>query len=311
MFKFEIEDNQKLEEIIDTKFYLILSDQLGWKIHATEKAFYWINAFISSCSFLYQKKPYISHSWIIGTDEDCFISPSDGRWTLYQGKYLTTYINLENFNIITLLKQDCNNIENSNILQMILAFYGIFYCACEFGGLPVHAALLKYHNNGILIPALSGTGKSTCAQRISYPWQDLSDDMALILPDNKGSYYAYPIPTWSKIMTNPDNKFTWQVSNGVPLSGIFFLSQADYDSVEDIGNGLSATKLYSSSRQVMELMFTWSDMEKEAIKRWRERLFFNACIISQSVPSYSLYATLKGSFWKNIENTLISPGIKK
>lgn len=174
--------------------------------------------------------------------------------------------------------------------------------AIEDGGLPFHAALVTKNGNGFLIAGKSGAGKSTCCQRIPYPWNTLCDDEALIVKDKKDDkYYCHPLPTWSDYLENRAEN-TWDVQYSVPLKAIFNVEQAETDQTLPLGLGIAATGMYESAAQIC--MRYWFNGVQEESRREKRLVFENACDMAKKIPAYTLRATLNGRFWEEMERVI-------
>jgi SynChlorMet cassette protein ScmC len=167
---------------------------------------------------------------------------------------------------------------------------------------PVHAALAKLNNQGILIAAAGGTGKSTCSVRFPTPWQAMADDNALIVKKQAtNEFHVHPMPTWSDHLWS--EKFsTCNTSSSVPLKAIFFLKQSAQDKVTPMIKSISTHKIFVCFKQIWENSMT--KLNKAEKIKMGHQLFNNACDLSDNIPCYTLEATLDGQFWKEIEQVL-------
>ena len=173
-----------------------------------------------------------------------------------------------------------------------------FYRHCLMhGGLPVHASSAHMNQSGIIIASSGDTGKTTTVRRLPKPWLELADDVALLLP-NGDEVNLYSLPTWSEFIHGRDKNATWDVKNGVKLSGIFFLEQSTEDHAERISVPLSMMSLYKSSMEAI------GDVEEDISTNVKTNIFEIASNISAKVPSFLLRATLTGKVWESIESAL-------
>jgi SynChlorMet cassette protein ScmC len=169
------------------------------------------------------------------------------------------------------------------------------------GGVLMHGALAERDGRGVILAAPGGTGKTTASDRLPVPWRSLCDDTTLIVPDQKGNYWAHPWPTWSRFVDGGPGG-SWPVQNAVPVKGIFFLAQASGDRVEKIGPGQAVSLLGECAGQVSTFMAPglW---KKELDALYLER-FNNLCSLARVVPAHVLHICLTGTFWQEIEHTL-------
>ncbi len=167
---------------------------------------------------------------------------------------------------------------------------------------PIHAALASLNNQGILIAAAGGTGKSTCSSRFPAPWQALSDDNALIVKNsNSNQFYAHPMPTWSDHLWS--EKFsTCNCSHAVPIKAIFFLEQAKQDGAMLLPPAIAIHKLFGSFKQIWENYF--KKLPQPAKIAMSRNIFDATGEIVKAVPCYTLKATIDGNFWQVIESLL-------
>jgi len=184
---------------------------------------------------------------------------------------------------------------------MVRCLSPIYHEAVLSGGLHLHAALLEYRGNGVLIAASSGKGKSTCCSRVNSPWRPICDDNVLVVIGEDGRFYAHPLPTWSEFFDRVSER-TWRVESYLPLSAIFFLEQDMKNKTLSIGRGHAVVLLTEFSTQFFNI---YSTSREETEKRTYNKLVFqNACRLADAVPSYILQASIEGWFWKEMEQVL-------
>ena len=157
---------------------------------------------------------------------------------------------------------------------------------------------------GVLLAGRSGVGKSTASARLPHPWRALSDDATLVVCDGQGTYWAHPWPTWSRFFGDEagDGSDTWDVQRAVPLRAIFVLEQGEEDRVEPLGPGHTLALLAELARQTStHLIRGWPLDEMAAFHRQR---FENLCALVRAVPAYTLYVSLNGAFWEEMERAI-------
>jgi SynChlorMet cassette protein ScmC len=174
------------------------------------------------------------------------------------------------------------------------------------GGLPLHSALIEKEGMGMIIAAPSGTGKSTCTNRIHLPWKAMCDDEVLIVRDKNDIYHSHPFPTWSRF-NKLEPREIWNVQSHVPISAIFFLKKSQKDDVTPISFSQSALLIYKLSLPVFSRILGSINPEEQV--RIKKLIFENACDIAKNIPSFILDATLTGKFWEVIDKALsMKPG---
>lgn len=169
------------------------------------------------------------------------------------------------------------------------------------GGLLLHGALAERDGYGVILAGPGGVGKTMASQRLRPPWRALCDDMTLVVRGAEGGYWAHPWPTWSRFMFGKPGG-SWDVQHAVPLKGIFFLSQAQEDSLDTIGMGQACSQLVELSEQTSGALL--SNIRGDEMRKFRMRRFENICALQGAVPSYHLSLSLGGPFWRKIEKTI-------
>lgn len=187
------------------------------------------------------------------------------------------------------------------LFKMAQSVFPIYMGTLSQGGLPFHSALIEKNGKGIVISAPGGTGKSTCARRITLPWQALCDDEVLIVRDKKDIYQAHPFPTWSRCNVQ-EPKETWNSQNHVPLSALFFLKKSQKDEVSPLSYSQSAALIYKLSLPVFYRIM--ESIDQDEYTKIKKLIFENACEIARDIPAFYLEATLHGKFWEAIDRVL-------
>jgi len=186
--------------------------------------------------------------------------------------------------------------------KFCLYLFPIYRKALESGGMPVHAALLEFEGNGVMLAGPGDTGKSTCCRRLPPPWKVFGDEETVVIKDHEGRYLAHPFPTWSDIYERGLKK-SWDVGRSVPLSAIFFLEKSEKVEVESIGRAQAAMQFNRLAREKLT-RGSWSEDLEEKF-RFTRRLFENVCDLVREIPSYTLRTNLTGRFWEQIEKVLV------
>lgn len=189
--------------------------------------------------------------------------------------------------------------KETDIFRMCMSLEPLYEAAVNLGGLPLHAALVERHGQGVLLVGDGGVGKSTCCRRLPAPWQAHCDDQVLILRDRRQRLVAHPFPTWSDYLWGKSGK-TWQVSNHFPVAAIFFLKRAQIDSVTRLAQHEGAVLLASSSQQI----FLDYGRKVYEMRLLRRNQLENACRLARELPVFILNASLTGQFWRTIERVL-------
>ena len=111
----------------------------------------------------------------------------------------------------------------------------------------------------------------------------------------------HPFPTWSDYLWR-DSDNTWDCRYAVPLTAIFFLEQADEDSVTPLLLGEASARTFKCSKEVWESH--WNRLDDEKKRRQTEQVFLNGTGLVKNVPVFRLQATRHGRFWEEIEKVL-------
>jgi SynChlorMet cassette protein ScmC len=188
-----------------------------------------------------------------------------------------------------------------SILSMRLSLLPIYYGAEQSGGLPLHSALVKHNDMGVMLAAPKKTGKSTCCNRFPSPWQVLCDEETLIVRDDQKQFMAHPFPTWSCFVAG-DGKRTWDTQQHIPVAGIFFLEQSQKDQVAPLGQGEAAAFINQMATQVCHRF--WGNLSHDEVRARKERLFKNASELAKAIPTFKLGVSLEGRFWEEIEKAI-------
>jgi hypothetical protein len=168
---------------------------------------------------------------------------------------------------------------------------------------PAHCALVEINGKGALICAPGGTGKSTCASRLTTPHQALAEDCALVLQTGD-DFIAQAMPAWS-LVTSEHKKvkdINFDCTATVKLSGIFFLEQSKFDAVEQLNAHIALGYTNSTFNDHMRWFLT--HLAPVEIKKLRLNVFNLATALTAKLPAYRLSATLDGNFWDVMDKVL-------
>lgn len=186
-------------------------------------------------------------------------------------------------------------------ILMALSIPAVYWESTFRGGLPLHAALLEYQGQGVILAARGDTGKSTCCRRVPPPWRARCDDEVLVVLSPEGRFLAHPFPTWSDYFFERSEN-TWKVEHSLPLAGIFFMEQAQEDDCLPLRGSQAALAATRSSAQIMFRIMRCFDTDNT--RELKKVMFENACEIVKQVPAFHLQVSLTGRFWEKIEAAL-------
>lgn len=299
--------------MFDEGYRLILANNQGWHLSATEELRPWAERLASilklntSESDGFQKlifakrkpakEPKIkSLSW-----QNQYLHqdlPSRG-WKVHDLFVLRLWSHNEVPDLICELGDEDSY--DLTILRMRSSLYPIYQRSQSSGGLPLHAALIERNGIGVLLAASNETGKSTCCRRLPAPWKALCDEESLIVRDDQKNYRVHPFPTWSEYLERRSER-SWNVQQHLPLGGIFFLEQAQTDEIVTLGQGEATAFISQSSIQAFRL--SWTNLEQKEIRILKQKTFEIACELVKAVPTFKLRFSLSGQFWEEIEKVL-------
>lgn len=171
----------------------------------------------------------------------------------------------------------------------------------NFAAAPCHCALLEINGCGAVIGAVGDCGKTTCATRLPSPHRALADDYALVF-EHEGKLLAQAMPTWSNFI-NGNREYRADCSLTTEVDSFFFLKQSQEDFVEPV-NGVMALQHLNNNFQDLVALRTFTDMPEDFAENIRLKIFNFADRLTRVRPTYMLYATLHGNFWKNMDNVM-------
>lgn len=161
--------------------------------------------------------------------------------------------------------------------------------------MPLHSALIEKSGSGFLLVGGEGSGKSTSCGRLAPPWEAVSDDGVIVLPNSDG-YVAHPLPTWSELIGGQSNR-EWNVQRGTPLRAVYFIGKAGEDRISPAGQGFSAVALCRSATYLCSSGRVKASEPDAPLKR---KIFENACEVASMIPCFGLEISLAGRFWEMI-----------
>lgn len=198
-----------------------------------------------------------------------------------------------------------DTLSSVSVMMMADALQAIYQVMRGKGGFPVHAALIERDRRGVLLLGASGSGKSTCCQRLPESWNVLGDDLAFVAPGLASAYVGHPLPTWSQLLFQHSAK-TWDVQYHVPIAAVMVLEQAEENELLDLGQSRAAVRISHSTSHVSLLGLAERPDQAASI---RKSLFNLAADMGRLVPSFILRCSLHGKFWRKIEEALgLPPG---
>ena len=192
------------------------------------------------------------------------------------------------------------------IYSMWRSLYPLYGHFLNNNGFPLHGGLAEYQGCGVIFAAPGGAGKSTCCQRLPSHWKVRCDDEAVVFKVNGDYYITHPLPTWSDFLKGASWR-SWEVETGSPLHALFFLIQADKDSVVPVNETKAAVLINQSGKQILRR--TWYLQDTNIQMKQKCTLFQLAGDMAKQIPVFLLNLSLTGDFWEIVEDILYQKGI--
>jgi SynChlorMet cassette protein ScmC len=180
-----------------------------------------------------------------------------------------------------------------------LPWYLILRDMVHRGGGVLHAGVTVWKGRGYLFTAPPGGGKTTALGRIPSPWKVLSDDTSLIWPERGTGFRVSPLPSWSILSgtkkTLPSIS-TWKPGISVPLCAILLLRKSEELGLTHQPGDHAARALYQALSEFPAVLINRDSFRKD--------LFHVACAVARRVPLWEMQTTLRGDFWRLIQNEI-------
>ena len=127
----------------------------------------------------------------------------------------------------------------------------------------------------------------------------MSDDAALVWPDENGKFRISPLPTWSVLLgvnSQLEHIASWQVGISNLLQMVLFLEKADAIELTRQRPLDAAFPLYQAFSEYPTVIMGRAPH--------RTTLFRAASHMARTVPAWSLQLPRKGNFWPRLEEVL-------
>ena len=169
----------------------------------------------------------------------------------------------------------------------------------QLGGAIIHGGIAVYKNQGVILTAPPGGGKTTAFSTTPENWQLESDDAALVWPVAKDEFLVSPLPTWSVLLgVNPqfERIVKWQVGSSFPLAGVFFLDKASAIALTPQRPLDAVVPLYRALSEYPTVIMSRAP--------YRVAIFKAASALARTLPIWSLRLPREGNFWPLLEERL-------
>ncbi len=181
-------------------------------------------------------------------------------------------------------------------------------CFFESGGFLIHSGLVRFdpgnknESKGVLLAGASGSGKSTASGMFRFPWFSLSDDLTLVVRLSSGEYFAYPFPTWSRVLWKKD-KVQFKsviIERPVRLKTVIFIDRGPESKMKSLGKGEALCLLAELVKQANEYFVL--NMERSKIQEFNKAYFLNLNNFVRKVKCCSHNLKIDDTFWKDVES---------
>ncbi len=159
------------------------------------------------------------------------------------------------------------------------------------GGGLIHGGLACFNEAGLLFLAPPSGGKSTTLSTAPSNWQVLSDDAALIWPENGKEWHASPLPAWGNII-NPEVNWRYpgmKLDCYCRLKGLILIEKASEVQLLPTSPINVVAKLYRSFNEYPAAIMG-------SRKQW-EPLFRMAAQMVRDLSGWNLSLPRHGDVW--------------
>lgn len=191
--------------------------------------------------------------------------------------------------------------------------HGLYHCVyplvdfvhqvfLNYNGLPLHGGLSIINDRGVVFAGKSGSGKSTLLKLTASAWDGQCDDEVSIRLFSDSKVFAYPFPTLSKCVTEPNSGHSCDIHKRVPVPAIFFIEKSDCNSIKKLNISESIVHINSSAMEIFRRYLNGA--EGPIINSLTTKVFNNAVKIAQAVPCYKLEFSTDCGFMKLVETEI-------
>jgi hypothetical protein len=172
----------------------------------------------------------------------------------------------------------------------------LLYDLAELGGGLIHGGMAVHNQHTALFLAPPNGGKSTTLATAPQGWQVLSDDAALIWPEPDGSWELVPLPSWSVMLSSPDDRDAEQqwAQDPVGLTVILDLNKAANLHFERLAPAAGAAAIYRALNEYPVHIY--------AGRPQRTCSFRLAARLARQIPCWRLDLPLHGEIWPTLED---------
>ena len=172
-------------------------------------------------------------------------------------------------------------------------------CARRSGAV-VHAGFAARNGRGLLFLAPPGGGKSTTLASVPAGWAVLSDDAALVWPE-QGVWQASPLPSWTTMTAAaaPESGQRFDPGRQCGISGLLVLAKEPAVSIDPLTPLAAAPHLYRALNEYPATVLTDLPLQ--------EHFFRTACAMARALPCWRLGLPRGADCWPRLEALIGAP----
>lgn len=158
------------------------------------------------------------------------------------------------------------------------------------GGAIIHAGLAAHHGRGLLFLAPPGGGKSTTLATAPLDWTVLSDDAALLWPEQQ-RWQASPLPSWTMMTASSalPSEQPFDLSRFCMVAGLIVLEKGKILSCERLSPVSAAPHLFRALEEYPSTVMSGL--------HFKEHFFRTACALVRALPCWRLELPLGADVW--------------
>jgi len=289
-------------------YNLKLSNNEKWSILSNNHRFSWLDDFMVSLGaelslkmeekkifFLPRSKTEIENPCLLVNSIDANIPISGWKVYGYPNYFLWVQFEYPVY-IFEIIRE---KLDSRQIRLLILDILSPIYLSIMYNakGLPLHSSCIEYNGKALILAGDSGSGKTTCCNRIPSPWRVLTDEETVVLDEGSGRYQAHPFPNVTDFARNNLIR-NYNTHRGLPISAIFFLKKDTIDAIRSISLAEAVLRINKSAS---EIFLAYSHLLSDRLIH-NKMQFNNAVLIARKIPCFLLFFKKEGFFWRELEN---------
>lgn len=169
--------------------------------------------------------------------------------------------------------------------------------AARGGGL-MHGGLVVHQDRALLLLAPPGGGKSTTLATTPADWQTLSDDAALVWPQEE-NWLASPIPSWTAMTSGDVSPLPFDSARQCRISALIVLSKGATLRLTPLPARDAVAPVYRGLTEYPATVI--ADLPLAG------HLFRAACAMARTLPCWRLELPLDGNCWPLLAERIAPP----